>query len=36
MDVNGPAGSGKTEMNAWAFASLFYYNQEAKAVSPAT
>jgi hypothetical protein len=36
LHVNGPAGSGKTEMNTLAFASLFYYNQEAKAVSPAS
>jgi hypothetical protein len=33
LHVNGPAGSGKTEMNK-AMASMFFYNQEPKMLTP--
>lgn len=35
LHVNGPAGSGKSEMNM-TMASFFYYNQEPKTTSPAS
>lgn len=33
LHINGPAGSGKTEMSL-ALSSLFYYNQEPKSITP--